>query len=173
MGLAVFADLVESRKIGGTDCLEDRFLVMDFLSRFIDQLRQRFLSSPAPRRVNRLRVTNVSRSIQLADRIEVANSSRSRSKGLLGRDGLAAGEGLWIIPCESVHTFGMRFSIDLVYLDRQLRVRKARRQVRPWRLSACFTAHSVIELAAGTLDGKNVQRGDLISFSPLDPEPEG
>ncbi len=59
--------------------------------------------------------------------------------------------GLWIVPCESVHTFFMRFSIDLVYLDRSMKVRKVRTSVPPWRISACFLAHSVIELAPGTI----------------------
>ena len=69
------------------------------------------------------------RSTVLATRLEVADSGPKRNKGLLGRDGLAPGEGLWIVPCESVHTFFMRFPIDLVYLDRKNTVKKVRSAV--------------------------------------------
>ena len=75
-----------------------------------------FLSPPAqavPQ--GPLQVTNVTRGTVLATRLEAAHTGPTRRKGLLGRDGLAAGEGLWIAPCESVHTFFMRFPIDLVY----------------------------------------------------------
>ena len=102
----------------------------------------------------------------LATRLEVANSAQARQKGLLGRDGLAQGEGLWIVPCESVHTFFMRFAIDLVYLDRKNRVKKVRSGVGPWRLSACFSAHSVIELASGSVRSTQTQRGDTLEFEP-------
>jgi len=114
----------------------------------------------------RLQVTNPARATVLAARLEVADSGPKRNKGLLGRDGLAPGEGLWIVPCESVHTFFMRFPIDLVYLDRKNIVRKARSAVGPWRLSACFSAHSVLELPAGTIRDTQTQSGDLLEFSP-------
>ena len=74
-----------------------------------------------------LSVTNPARSTVLATCLEVADSGPKRNKGLLGRDGLAPGEGLWIVPCESVHTFFMRFPIDLVYLDRKNTIKKVRR----------------------------------------------
>jgi len=83
----------------------------------------------------RLKVLNLTRGTVLATSLEVADSGPKRNKGLLGRKGLAPGEGLWIIPCESVHTFFMQFPIDLVYLDRQNRIKKIRDSVRPWRLS--------------------------------------
>ena len=70
------------------------------------------------------------------------------------------------MPCESVHTFFMRFPIDLVYLDRNNKVRKVRSAVGPWRLSACFSAHSILELPAGTIRATKTQRGDLLEFSP-------
>ena len=91
----------------------------------------------------RLQVTNSSRSTVLATYLEVADSGPKRNKGLLGRDGLGGGEGLWIVPCESVHTFFMRFPIDLVYLDRKNVVKKVRSAVGAWRLSACLSAHSL------------------------------
>jgi uncharacterized protein len=117
----------------------------------------------------KLRVNNVTRNTVIAMSVEVADSGVSRSRGLLGRQSLAPGEGLWIVPCESIHTFGMRFSIDLVYLDRQHRIRKIRRNVRPWRLSACLTAHSVIELAGGAVKEGDARPGDIVEFSSYDP----
>ena len=117
---------------------------------------------------SRLRVLNLTRRTVLATSIEVADHGAARRKGLLGRDGLPAGEGLWIIPCESVHTFGMRFPIDLVYLDRRRRVKKVRSAVPPWRLSACLSAHSVIELAAGTIRSTQTSPGDNLEFLSVD-----
>ncbi len=113
-----------------------------------------------------LRALNRTRGTQLATRLEVASSGPARRKGLLGREGLAEGEGLWIIPCESVHTFFMRFPIDLVYLDRKNRVRKVRSGVGPWRLSACFSAHSVLELPGETIHNTRTERGDTLEFEP-------
>lgn len=113
----------------------------------------------------RLLVTNVTRGTVLATALELADSGPKRNKGLLGRKGLAAGEGLWIVPCESVHTFFMQFAIDLVYLDRNHRVKKVRSAVGPWRLSACLSAHSILELPAGTIKETGTVRGDQLEIS--------
>ena len=116
----------------------------------------------------RLLVTNTSRSTVLATRLEVADSGPKRNMGLLGRDGLAPGEGLWIVPCESVHTFFMRFPIDLVYLDRKNTVKKVRHAVGAWRLSACLSAHSILELPAGTIRNTQTRPGDTLEISAAD-----
>ena len=112
-----------------------------------------------------VRVSNLTRKTVLATRTEVADQGAKRRRGLLGREQLQAGEGLWILPCEAVHTFGMQFPIDLVYLDRKNRVKKIRRDVPPCRLSACFSAHSVLELASGTINDTQTKCGDTIEFS--------
>jgi uncharacterized membrane protein (UPF0127 family) len=117
------------------------------------------------REETRLRVANLTRESVLAERMEVADHGANRRKGLLGRDGLGAGEGLWIKPCEAVHTFGMRFAIDLVYLDRRNRVRKVCRSVPAWRISGCLVAASVMELPAGTIAATATQRGDILQIS--------
>jgi uncharacterized membrane protein (UPF0127 family) len=114
----------------------------------------------------RLMVANLTRGSLLATRLEVADSGPKRNKGLLGRKGLAAGEGLWIIPCESVHTFFMQFPIDLVYLDRKHVIKKVRESVPPWRISACFSAHSILELPSGTIRSTETRTGDTLEFSP-------
>src|SRR5208283_1798940 len=95
-------------------------------------------------------VRNQTRGTVLGDAIDLADTSAKRQIGLLKHQRLEPGHGLWIVPCESVHTFFMRFAIDLVYVDRKHKVRKVRNAVPPWRLSACLTAHSILELPAGT-----------------------
>ena len=124
-----------------------------------------FLSPPAQAGLEGpLQVTNVTRGTVLATRLEAAHTGPTRRRGLLGRDGLERGEGLWIAPCESVHTFFMRFPIDLVYLDRERRIKKARSAVGPWRLSACLSAHSILELPAGTIRETQTERGDTLEI---------
>jgi uncharacterized membrane protein (UPF0127 family) len=86
----------------------------------------------------------------------------------LNRDGLDSGGGLWIIPCQSVHTFFMRFPIDLVYLDSRKRVRKVRSAVGPGRISFCLTAQSIIELPAGTVKQTQTQPGDSLSIEMIE-----
>ncbi|MGA3130612.1 MAG: DUF192 domain-containing protein [Terracidiphilus sp.] len=117
-------------------------------------------------------VLNVTRGTMLAAQLENAQTGAARRKGLLGRERFLPGEGLWIAPCESVHTFFMRFPIDLVYLDRKHRVKKVRSNVAPWRMSACFTAHSVLELPAGTIVATRTERGDSVEFAPTITEAE-
>jgi uncharacterized membrane protein (UPF0127 family) len=131
----------------------------------VSGLRSRFSSRSQGLGDARPRVSNLTRHTVLATCLEVANTSSKRNKGLLGRDSLPAGEGLWILPCEAVHTFWMQFPIDLIYLDRKNGIRKLVSDLPPWRLSACLTAHSVIELPAGTILRTQTQRGDVLDFS--------
>ena len=112
----------------------------------------------------RVHVRNLTRNTVVGTNVEIAGSGESRRKGLLGRDGLGPGEGLWIVPCESVHTFFMRFAIDLVYLDRKHRVRKVCSAVGPWRLSACLSAHSILELPAGVIAMTGTSKGDQLEL---------
>ena len=107
---------------------------------------------------------NLTRNAVLGEAIDVADTSEKRRTGLLKHTGLAPGEGLWIKPCESVHTFFMKFAIDLVYIDKKNKVRKARKAVPPWRLSACLSAHSIIELPAGTIERTGTQAGDELAI---------
>jgi uncharacterized membrane protein (UPF0127 family) len=113
-----------------------------------------------------LQVYNLSTQSIVASSVELADRGPARRRGLLGRQAMDSGEGLWIVPCEAVHTFAMRFAIDLVFLDRRNIVRKVRSSVPPWRLSGCLRAHSVLELAAGTLQNSAVRPGDTLHFSP-------
>src|ERR1700759_3399411 len=114
-----------------------------------------------------IRVSNLTRRTSLGDRIQFAGNPRKRRRGLLGRKQLEGGEGLWIVPCEAVHTFGMQFAIDLVFLDRRNIVRKVRNRVPPRRLSGWLRPRSVPELAAGTLKNTPIHPGDTLQFSPV------
>ena len=115
-----------------------------------------------------IRVRNRDRGTILAEAADVADTSAKRKTGLLKHHSLAPGTGLWISPCESVHSFFMKFAIDLVYLDRQKKVRKVRRNMVPWRVSACLTAHSVLELPVGVIDASRTERGDQLDFEKLE-----
>jgi uncharacterized membrane protein (UPF0127 family) len=116
----------------------------------------------------KVKVRNQTRQTVLAEAADVADTSAKRRTGLLKHSRLAAGEGLWIMPCESVHTFFMKFPIDLVYLDKKRRVKKVRHAVPAWRLSACLTAHSVLELPAGTAERTQTTVGDELAVEKLD-----
>ena len=74
-----------------------------------------------------------------------------RARGLLGRPLLQPGQGLWLAPCASVHTFGMRQPLDLLFLDAGLRVVGWRQGVPAWRAAGCRGAHSTLEMAPGSL----------------------
>ena len=110
---------------------------------------------------------NQTRNAVLGDAVDVADTSEKRRVGLLKHERLNPGDGLWIVPCESVHTFFMKFPIDLVYIDKKRKVRKVRNTMLPWRLSACLSAHSILELPAGTVERTGTQPGDELSIETL------
>jgi uncharacterized protein len=114
-----------------------------------------------------IKVRNLDRGTVLADAADVADTSAKRRTGLLKHSGLEPGSGLWIAPCEAVHSFGMKFAIDVVYLDRKKKVRKIRKEMVPRRLSACLTAHSVLELPVGAIDASRTEPGDQLEFEKL------
>ena len=110
---------------------------------------------------------NQTRGTLLGDAVDVADTSSTRRTGLLKHERLDPGQGLWISPCESVHTFFMKFPIDLVYIDKHRKVRKVRHAVPPWRMSVCLPAHSIVELPAGTAERTGTQAGDQLVFEKL------
>ena len=91
--------------------------------------------------------------------LRVADSLGARARGLLGRSGLKAGEGLLITRTSSVHTHFMRFPIDVVFLDRGGGVLKVAHGVRPWRFAGCRGARDVVELAAGECERLGIREG--------------
>jgi uncharacterized protein len=104
----------------------------------------------------------------LAEQAIMAGTSRERRTGLLSRDSLEKGEGLWIAPCEAVHTIGMRFPIDVLFLDRKRKVLKIRKDMKQWRMAACLRAHSVLELPAGIAEATGTSVGDQLEFEKYD-----
>jgi protein-S-isoprenylcysteine O-methyltransferase Ste14/uncharacterized membrane protein (UPF0127 family) len=106
------------------------------------------------------RASDGSSGVVVADRMRSAHTHWTRLRGLLGTSGLAPGEGLWIRPCRQVHMFGMRYPIDVVFLDERLGVVHAIPSLAPWAISPRIgTATSVIELPAGTLARAGVGPG--------------
>lgn len=94
--------------------------------------------------------------------LEQADRLWPRLKGLLGRLALAPAHGLWLSPCNSVHCLFMRFSIDVLYLDRAQRIIAIRSHLKPWQLSLHWPAISVVELAAGECQRLHISIGDQI-----------
>ncbi len=107
---------------------------------------------------------NQTRNTVLAEAAEVADTAAKRRTGLLKHERLEAGQGMWIVPCEAVHSFFMKFPIDVVYIDRKHKVRKTRINMVPSRISGCLVAHSVLELPVGTIEATGTQPGDQLSF---------
>jgi uncharacterized membrane protein (UPF0127 family) len=109
----------------------------------------------------RLLATNTTRGVVLADRGRVADTMWRRMVGLLRDKHLAEGDGLWIIPCNSIHSFAMKFLFDAVFLDKKLTVVHLVAEMKAWRASPLiFAAHSVLELPAGLIARSGTQVGD-------------
>jgi uncharacterized membrane protein (UPF0127 family) len=100
----------------------------------------------------------------LGDAVLVADSSGKRRTGLLKHDILKPGEGIWIVPCEAVHTFGMKFAIDVLFLDRKRKILKIRTDMGKRRIAICLRAHSVLELPAGVVAQTRTAPGDQLEF---------
>jgi uncharacterized membrane protein (UPF0127 family) len=109
-------------------------------------------------------IHNQTSGAEIGDRIECAATPLTRLIGLLGRNHVAAGEGLWIKPSSGVHTFGMNCAIDVVGLDRSMRVVKLWPRLKPLRMTSISTQiKSVLELAAGEIEARSIQIGDVLS----------
>ena len=101
----------------------------------------------------------------IVESVEMALGFWQRSWGLLGRKSLGANRAIYLAPCASVHTFFMRFRLDLVFLDREGRVIKIRRDVRPYRVVCGGRGvHGVLELESGCLDAGLLEVGDVVQF---------
>ncbi|MFN7131420.1 MAG: DUF192 domain-containing protein [Myxococcales bacterium] len=112
-------------------------------------------------------VRNARDNAVIARQVAIADTLWSRFKGLLGRDGLAEGEGLHIVPCNSIHMFFMKFPIDVAFLDHEGKLVKAIHSIQPWRATRMYAdAHSALELPAGTLLKCGAQEGDRLVFEP-------
>lgn len=116
---------------------------------------------------NVLQITNKTRGTRIGDGVRLADTAWTRLMGLLRSAPLRPGEGMLLRPSSGVHTFGMRFSIDVVALDAKRRVLGAWRNVGPGRIVGLgWKTREVLELAAGSLDADAVQAGDLLEVLP-------
>lgn len=110
-------------------------------------------------------LVNVDSDKPVARRVERAQSFRTRLVGLLGHRGLDADEGLWIQPCDSIHTFFMRFPIDVAFVDKIGTVMKRYDALKPWRATRLHSrAAACVELAAGTLARHGVEEGSRLTL---------
>jgi uncharacterized membrane protein (UPF0127 family) len=112
-----------------------------------------------------MRIINLSRNTILAEEAVVAKTLTSRLKGLIGRSSLAKGEGFIIPRCGSIHTFFMRFPLDVIFLNHHNHVVKLSREIKPFKLLDCpFRGKVTIELPAGTIKASSTDIGDRIEL---------
>lgn len=114
------------------------------------------------------RILNTTRSSTVCERAVLADGPLSRMRGLLGRRELGAGEGLLLTPAPAIHTAFMRFGIDAVFLDADLRVLRVAERLAPWRAAATRHARSVLELGAGEAARIGIQTGDQLALADLE-----
>ena len=114
----------------------------------------------------RVTAFNVRREVTLATRARVADTLLTRVVGLLRDKELEEGDGLWIVPCNSIHSIAMKFVFDAVFLDRDRKVVHLMQEMKPWRISPIkFAAHSVLELPAGTIVRSGTELGDQFEMT--------
>jgi len=118
----------------------------------------------SPQRSHRL--INRRNNAVVATVVTTAVDSRSRRRGLLGLNRMPDGQALIIAPCNAIHTWFMRFDIDVVFVTRRGEVIKRVDTVSPWRMAVAWRAFAVIELAAGALRASGTGKGDIVEVVP-------
>jgi uncharacterized membrane protein (UPF0127 family) len=109
---------------------------------------------------------NKTRGVRVTQCGRVADTFMTRLVGLLRDRQLENGDGLWILPCNSIHSIGMKFIFDAVFLDKKLKVVHLVREMKPWRISKMvFAAHSVLELPAGIITRTGTEIGDQFEMT--------
>lgn len=113
-----------------------------------------------------MKAVNVSKSSVIAFNLEEARGFFARLRGLIGKASMEDTDGLWMARCWAIHTFGMRFPIDVVFIDGFQVVKKIVIEVCPYRpIVFCSGAEGVIELPAGTIEKAKIQVGDRIEIT--------
>ena len=105
----------------------------------------------------------------LARTVELADSHGTRRRGLLGRDHLDPSTALVLSPCWAIHTWFMRFPLDVIFLDAHDAVVRIVTDLPPWRIAVCRSARTTVELPAGALRGVDVTAGDRLEFARVAP----
>ncbi|MBO8127968.1 MAG: DUF192 domain-containing protein [Peptococcaceae bacterium] len=120
-----------------------------------------------------LMLVNNTKQTVLADNVECAHTFWRRFLGLMGRTEFPPGHALWLYPCNGVHTMGMRFPIDVVFLDTSFNILSVISRLPPWRFSPIIKdATQVIELPPGRISTTNTTPGDALKILKK-PSPEG
>ena len=127
------------------------------MTSFLDPLRRAGASS--------LTLTNERHGRVVANTLLTAFDSSSRRRGLLGQDSLPDGSALIIAPSNAIHTFFMRFAIDVAFLSRTGHVVKVRSRMPPWRIAGAWRGFAVIELPAGALARSDTRPGDTLRIT--------
>ena len=117
-----------------------------------------------------VRVSNLTRQVVVCDKCGIANNIFTRVRGLLGRKSLEVGEGLLIVPCPSIHMFGMKFSLDVVFLTQENIVTDFVENIEPGKLYVAQNnfgkAYAALEISPGVIAGTGLQRGDEFRIEP-------
>jgi len=113
-------------------------------------------------------ILNECTGVPVATTVEPAFDSETRRRGLLGREGLSRRHAIVIAPTNAIHTWFMRFAIDVVFAARDGTVVGLRRALRPWRIAVAPRAFCAIELAAGSIDRDAIALGDRLSITTGD-----
>lgn len=111
------------------------------------------------------KATNLTTGQVIAQKVRIAQDFKSRSVGLLSRSSLDEDEALLIKPCNAIHTFFMKFPIDIAFLDKKGRVVKTRENISKNRLCSCiFKGNMVLEMPAGKIRKISIKRGDIVKI---------
>jgi hypothetical protein len=112
-----------------------------------------------------MKIINKTKNTLLADEVVLADTLFLRMKGLLDKKEIKKGQALILKPCDSIHTFFMRFAIDVIFVDRQYKVDLAIQCLKPWRLTPlCWKAKFAIEFPCGIIQDSHTEKGDEIAI---------
>lgn len=112
-----------------------------------------------------MKVYNSTQNNLIADNVKMAQTFVNRALGLILKSSLKEGEGLVIKPCCSIHTFFMKFAIDVIFVNKKNEVIALYKNVKPWRILPIHLASRyVIELPSGTITAKNITEHDIINI---------
>jgi uncharacterized protein len=127
-----------------------------------------FLQPLLRERAGRQQIVNTRNGKVVASQLLTAFDSESRRKGLLSHTSMPPSTAMIIAPSNAIHTFFMKFPIDIAFVAKSGRILKIRSSVPAWRMTASFRAFAVLELAAGTLDVSDTKVGDelIVSSAP-------
>lgn len=113
-----------------------------------------------------MKIINAKNSKIIAENVKIADNFFSRTKGLLGRNSMDKGEALHIIPCDSIHSYFMKFEFDAIFINKKNQVVHLIEKMPAWHFSKiCFSARSIIELPAGVIKETETCIGDLLEFT--------